>query len=136
MSNIGTRIRELRKSYKLTQFELAEKLNIAQSTIGMIETNKREPSNELLVKIANFFNVSIDYLLGRTDIRNPEKELTLEDELTPEEKELLKKIKEDPELSILFHDLKNAPKKKIKQLLKTWEFIQQQFDEWENEENK
>ncbi|QIB26281.1 helix-turn-helix domain-containing protein [Caloranaerobacter azorensis] len=136
MKSIGDIIKRLRKDNNLTQDELANKLNISRSTIGMIETNKREPSNELLVKIANFFNVSIDYLLGRTDIRNPEKELTLEDELTPEEKELLKKIKEDPELSILFHDLKNAPKKKIKQLLKTWEFIQQQFDEWENEENK
>lgn len=74
MQHIGNRIKEVRIRCNLTQGELSEKLQIAQSTIGMIETNKREPSNELLIKIANVFtkllneDITIDYLLGRKDV--------------------------------------------------------------------
>ena len=62
---IGERIAQLRKNRSMSQFQLAKTLNIATSTLGMYETNKRKPNMEMLEKIADFFGVSIDYLLGR-----------------------------------------------------------------------
>lgn len=62
---IGERIAQLRKNRSMSQFQLAKTLNIATSTLGMYETNKRKPNMEMLEKLADFFGVSIDYLLGR-----------------------------------------------------------------------
>ena len=53
----------LRKKEKMSQEQLANKLNISPSTVGMYETAKRQPDNEMVTKIANLFNVSTDYLL-------------------------------------------------------------------------
>lgn len=68
---IGNRIKLLREEKGIKQEELANKISVSPSAIGMYETNKREPNNEITLKIANFFGVSTDYLLGKTDIRNP-----------------------------------------------------------------
>lgn len=67
---VGNRIKLLREELGLKQDELAKKLNISPSSVGMYETNKREPNNEITIKLADFFGVSIDFLLGKTDIRN------------------------------------------------------------------
>lgn len=75
---IGNRIKFLREELGLKQEELAKKLSVSPSSIGMYETNKREPNNELVIKLANFFNVSTDYLLGKSDIRNPEEQIKQE----------------------------------------------------------
>lgn len=61
---IGNKIKSLRNSKNMTQKELADAVGIAQSTIGMIESEKRDVSYEILIKFANFFGVSTDYLLG------------------------------------------------------------------------
>lgn len=61
---IGDVIKSLRIRHKLTQKQLASKLGLAQSTIGMIESNKREVSLDNLNKFASFFNVSTDFILG------------------------------------------------------------------------
>ena len=53
----------LKKKKKMSQEQLANKLNISPSTVGMYETAKRQPDNEMVTKIANLFNVSTDYLL-------------------------------------------------------------------------
>ncbi|ARB00479.1 helix-turn-helix domain-containing protein [Limosilactobacillus fermentum] len=65
--NIGERIAQLRKSRSMSQFQLAKTLNIATSTLGMYETNKRKPNMEMLEKLADFFGVSVDFLLGRPE---------------------------------------------------------------------
>ena len=70
---LGDRIKMLREEKKLKQDELAKIINVSSSTIGMYEINKREPNNEITLKLATFFGVSTDYLLGNSDIRNPEK---------------------------------------------------------------
>lgn len=64
------RLKELRKSKNISQLKLAMDLNMNQNTISRYETNEREPGINELIKIADYFNVSIDYLLKRTD--NPE----------------------------------------------------------------
>lgn len=58
------RIRELRKKNGWSQAELAARLGISQSAIGMYEQGRREPDTRNLLRIARIFNVSVDYLIG------------------------------------------------------------------------
>ena len=67
------RIKELRKAKKMTQLKLAMELNTNQNTISRYENGEREPSIRDLIKIADYFNVSVDYLIGRTDNPNMQK---------------------------------------------------------------
>lgn len=67
MGNFQNIFKQLRISSGLTQNEFARKIGISRSTIGMYETGAREPDFETLEKIADYFNVDIDYLLGRTN---------------------------------------------------------------------
>ena len=70
---VGLRIKQLREELGLSQEKLAEKLNASSSSIAMYETERRQPNNETLIKLAKIFDCSVDYLLGNTDIRNIEK---------------------------------------------------------------
>ncbi len=72
---IENRLKQLRKENGLTQKELADKLNISKGSIAMYETGKRSPDNEILSVIADFFDVSTDYLLGRTNIKRYSEEI-------------------------------------------------------------
>lgn len=64
------RLRLLRTEKKLSLRELGEQLNLSFVTIGQYERGERQPDNDTLVKLADFFEVSIDYLLGRVEDRN------------------------------------------------------------------
>lgn len=68
---IGKRLKELREEKGLSQEKLSREILVGCSTIGMYETDRRDPNYEITIKIADFFGVSIDYLLGRTNIKNP-----------------------------------------------------------------
>ncbi|MBQ8751918.1 MAG: helix-turn-helix transcriptional regulator [Clostridia bacterium] len=61
------RLKEIRKSKGISQLRLAMDLNTNQNTISRYETGEREPGIVELIKIADYFNISIDYLLERTD---------------------------------------------------------------------
>ncbi len=61
------RLKEIRKSKGISQLKLALDLNTNQNTISRYETGEREPGIAELIKIADYFNVSIDYLVGRTN---------------------------------------------------------------------
>ena len=65
--NIGDRIRDLRKEKKLSQSELANVLFTSQDTISLWELGKSLPGANDIIKLAKFFNVSSDYLLGLVD---------------------------------------------------------------------
>lgn len=65
------RIKNLREELNMTQQELADKLEGAKSTVAMYEKGNRKPSLEVLVKLSEIFDCSIDYLLGKTDVRKP-----------------------------------------------------------------
>ncbi len=74
MTNFATTFNKLRKSKGLTQKELAKALDVTQTAITYWETGKREPSIEMLEKIANYFDVSLDYLFtAQTDKSNLQK---------------------------------------------------------------
>jgi len=68
MSDFQNVLRSLREREKLTQAELAEKLEISKSAISMYENGNREPDFEQLEAIADFFNVDMDYLTGRSSV--------------------------------------------------------------------
>jgi len=61
---IGQKIARLRERKGLSQPELADKLGVSQSSVAMWESGKRNISNKDLIKLAMFFNISIDYLFG------------------------------------------------------------------------
>ncbi|MBQ8510725.1 MAG: helix-turn-helix transcriptional regulator [Clostridia bacterium] len=75
------RIRELREARNINQLKLSMELNVTQAAISKYELGKSEPDLAMLCKIADYFHVSVDYLLGRDD---NEKYL-----MTSEEQELL-----------------------------------------------
>ena len=60
----GERLKELRKDRGLSQKQLAEILGISENSISLYERNINTPDDDMKVKIANYFNVSMDYLLG------------------------------------------------------------------------
>ena len=61
------RLKEMRKKKGISQLRLATELNTTQNTISRYETGEREPGIDELIKIADYFNVSVDYLIGRTE---------------------------------------------------------------------
>lgn len=73
------RIRTLRKMRGITMKQLGEVVGLAESTISQYETGKRQPDNETLLKLGEFFNVTVDYLLG-ADQKEKAPTLTEKDE--------------------------------------------------------
>jgi len=65
--NTSKIIRDLRIKNKLSSKELSKILNISESAISLYESGKRKPSISLIIKMADYFNVSTDYLLGVTE---------------------------------------------------------------------
>jgi transcriptional regulator with XRE-family HTH domain len=63
-------LKELRKSHNLSQEDVAKALNTTVTTISRYESGEREPNLEKLCMLADFFNVSLDYLLGREQTVN------------------------------------------------------------------
>lgn len=66
------RIKQLREEFKFSQTDLAKKLGGAPSSIAMYEKGDRKPSMKVLVKLSEIFDCTIDYILCKSDIRNPE----------------------------------------------------------------
>lgn len=76
------RLAELRKERKLTQGELGEKLNVAQNSISQWENGTRSIDSTILIKLADFYHVSIDYLLGYTPTRIKKPDMTIQENLS------------------------------------------------------
>lgn len=101
--DFGQRLKMLRDEKKITQGDLAEYLGVGRPTVAGYETKGKQPSFEILKNIADFFDVSLDYLLGRTDIPSPhiQKNTSPADELSkdihnlsPESQEEMRKLVE------------------------------------------
>lgn len=61
---LGNKIKKLREDKRMTQQELADLVGLSQSTIGMLESGRQGASRKTLVKLADFFGVTVDYLLS------------------------------------------------------------------------
>lgn len=97
---LGLRLRKLRTSFKLNQEELGKKIGVGKTTISQYESETRSPDTGTLQKIAEVFNVSTDYLLGRTDDPNPSQPSAPEWATTKDKRDI-KKILED-DLPVMF----------------------------------
>jgi len=116
--NFGTRLTTLRKQKKLLQADVASKIGIARATYGAYEQGTRQPDFETLEKIADFFEVSVDYLLGRTENLY----------LTPEEKDEaeFQSFVNDPELGIWYKELPKSDEDELRKLRMIWEMINEE----------
>jgi len=121
------RLELLRKQKKLTHQDMADKLGITRQAYSNYENGKREPDYSTLEKIADFFKVKVDYLLGRTDDPFPSQKSI---ELTDEERRVLDEMKKYP---VFFNDLASDPSK-IKKVIKMWEFIKTDLENDDDEE--
>ena len=70
MVTFGERLKKLRIQNNMTQSNLAKALKVSPSRIGMYESGRRNPDTSMLNILSDFFNVSVDYLMGRTNIKN------------------------------------------------------------------
>lgn len=103
---LSKRLKELRLEAGLTQKELANAINTSQQNIGLYENGKRNPKREILNRISKYFNVSINYLLGNSEIRNPEKEIELDFE----------KVKESLRKSLGYNGADNIPEEELESM--------------------
>lgn len=109
MYTLADRLKSLRKSNNLTQAELGRILGVGKTTISMYETGNSTPSDEIKFKISEYFNVSLDYLLGKTDVRN---------------------YTEDPDKTIALHsdtDYDDLPKEAKDEINNFIEYIKQKY---------
>ena len=71
------RLRELRRQKGLSMREMGEQIGLSESTVSLYENGRRKPSHELLCRLADFFGVSVDYMLGKDEnqsqTKKPEK---------------------------------------------------------------
>ena len=67
---LGKRIKELRLEKGITQSELSSYLGLTPKMVSFYELQQRFPPQDIIIKLADYFNVSTDYLLGRSEIRN------------------------------------------------------------------
>lgn len=111
----STRLTSLRKERKLLQADVAKKVGIARATYGAYEQGSRQPDFDTLEKLADFFGVSLDYLLGRTNV-------TL---LSPQEKDEVdfQAFANDPELNVFYKELPKSDEEAVRKLRNIWEII-------------
>ncbi len=97
------RLRDLRRENNLTSRDLAKLLNVSQPTITRWENGLQEPSKKNVKKLASYFNVSSDYLLGLTDEREPyKKPLKFEEAL-----KILENTKRNDDIFTITENFKN-----------------------------
>ncbi|AYD39598.1 helix-turn-helix domain-containing protein [Clostridium fermenticellae] len=134
---IGSKIKKIRESKGLTQKQLAEKIGVTPVTITRYENDNRKPDFDTLEKIADYFNVSIDYLLGRTDskeiISNPKKDTSVEkisESLSddPELANFWNTLKEREDLKLLFKQTKDMVPNDIKKIVRIIKAIEDEED--------
>ncbi|MTT30653.1 helix-turn-helix domain-containing protein [Terrilactibacillus sp. BCM23-1] len=115
---LGFRIRNLRETAGYSQKELAEKLNISNVQLSRYESNNRKPDPDTLMLIADYFQVSTDYLLGRTDqVHEFNSTYSSEQDI-----KLINRIRQFPNLEQFIKDLLDHPDK-MKKLQEIWKII-------------
>lgn len=116
---LSTRLKTLRTQHRKTQQDLADVLGISRQGYAKYENNLGEPDNSTLSKLADYFNVSTDYLLGRSD--NPS--------LTQEEKEEseFQAFANDPELKRWYKELPKSKEEDLRMLRSMWEVIKKEI---------
>lgn len=115
---MNNRIRELRKTRGITMKQLGEVLGLAESTISQYENGKRQPDYETLLRLGEYFGVSVGYILGieeKTPLVHGDEELN----------ELLETLKTRPECRMLFQLSKDATKEEVEKAIRIIEALRE-----------
>lgn len=127
MSSFSSNLKDLRKNKGMSQIELGKALEISTSSVAMYEVGKREPNFTLLKKIASYFKVDVNYLLGMDHVEVPGvytlagsqsgKNNLKSDDVRVSTKDTIELIKkflfENPEYNKLFHEVTTIKKEDI-----------------------
>ncbi len=89
---LSERLKILREEANMSKSSLANKLNVGVSSISQYESGDRVPSDEIKIKIAQLFDVSLDYLMGLSNIRNPYVFFTLSEMLKDLDQEEINEV--------------------------------------------
>lgn len=117
MATFGERLRSLRIEKELNQEEFGSIFNMTKSRISQYETSRNEADDETKKMFADYFKVSLDYLMGRTNIRDPES-LTLDEELH--------QLLNDPDTMVAFKDFKSLSDTDKQEIINFIKFKKQQ----------
>lgn len=114
---LSIRLKALRTKHSKTQQEMADLLGITRQGYAKYENNLGEPDNSTLAKLADYFEVSTDYLLGRTDNL----------ELASQEKDevAFQPFANDPELYLFYKELPESDEDLVRKLREIWEIIKE-----------
>ncbi|WP_313568782.1 helix-turn-helix transcriptional regulator [Acetoanaerobium noterae] len=126
-----SRLRELLDEKEITQKELSSRIGVSEVTVSRYLSGDRTPRTDVINSISNFFNVSADYLLGNSDIRNPYENHQRISESIKDDKELLEfweVLKEREDLQLLFKQTKQMTEKDIRQIIKIIKAIEDEED--------
>jgi len=115
MTVLGKRLKQARKNKGITQMDAANILGISNGTLSGYERNYRDPDTETLNKMANLYEVSNDWLLGKSD--NPERnnDIVLEDDIDPELQKFIEEVK------VWYKDEPESKEEKLKMFKKMFE---------------
>ena len=117
-NTLGTRIKNLRIERNITQLKLAKYLNISNTTLSQYELGTRKPDYETLVKIAMYFNVTTDYLLGISDDAGKTSDL------------------KNKEKTVYSFDLSGLPEHVVEQISDYLDFLRQKYHKKEEKDQK
>lgn len=134
MNKLPERLKQLRNEKGLSQQDLSSQLNVPRTTLSSWETGNRTPELLAMETLADFFSVSIDYLMGRSDYRNPiyvgelaesinkilQEDVSLAD--------FIEKLTDRKELHIIAKKLKDLPSKSIHRLIKIIDVLEYSDD--------
>lgn len=113
MASLGSRIKGLREKHNISQKDFAVKIGVSNVVLSRYESNERKPDYETLQLIADFFEVSIDYLLGR----NNQSTIQEQDEAD------FQAFANNPSLQKWYKELPKSREEDLEKLRKMWEII-------------
>ncbi|MBV4447715.1 helix-turn-helix domain-containing protein [Clostridium tyrobutyricum] len=124
----GDILKQLREENGLSREDLANALSITYSALSKYETNVRFPDKETLKNIATYFKVSLDYLLGRTNIRTSADKISESVNDDPELSEFWDTLKDREDLKLLFKQTKEMSPGDIKKIIRIIKAIEDEED--------
>jgi len=129
MATFSKRLKKLRKKNKVTLDELAREIDITKTTISRYENEKRVPKMDTVKKIADYFNVTTDYLIGNTDEKKSADKIKKAIAKDPELVSFWDEIAQRDELKLLFKQTKDLEPKTIKQIIRIIKAIEEEEEE-------
>lgn len=128
MTTLPNRLKQLRAESNLLQKDIAKKLNITASAYGFYEQGKRIPDSNTLNSLAQIFNVSLDYLMGKSDIKTTNFKIDNAIQNDAELADFWNKMKERESLQLLFKQTKDMDDRDINQVLRIIKAIEDEED--------